>query len=250
VYLNSLLELEILPQELEHLPLNTDLLIVASLVWPSKSSGRKEGKSNVHSIFLVKDYLLKYFGDKTGNDTALTDMNKYRVFWNKIWEGSAKDKRRWEATLDVKYYTYYNQDAESNGRIETKLKLNPQDSEDGPRRKTEGKLKSGLEVSPIELNKLLPEISPFPMLQEAQLAAMQSDDLQKRFNNEATANLEMRGSKGEMGAIWAYPEVATHQVILSKVNTVDAKGQVTELIDEEVHFPCLTSIHFAGVKTV
>ncbi len=251
VYLNSMLELEIIPQELKHLPLNTDLLVAASFVWPSKTAGRNEGKSNVHAIYLVTDYLLKHFGDKEGADIPLTDMNKYRVFWNKIWEGSARDKRRWETTLDVKYYTYFQPAVDSNARVETKIKRGPQEDEESSNRLiTDGKLKSGLEVSPVELNKLIPEISSYPVLTEQQLAALQSDDMQKRFNQEAKVNLRLRGSKDETGAIWAYPEVAIHKVILSKVGKVDEKGQVTELVDEEVYFPCLTHIHFAGVKTI
>ncbi|HEY0356061.1 MAG TPA: hypothetical protein VGC29_07660, partial [Flavisolibacter sp.] len=200
---------------------------------------------------LVNDYFLTGTGTKEAGDIPLTDMNKYRVFWNKIWEGSSKTRRRWTTSLDAKYYIYYRHDADSNGRIETKLKIKPQDDEaNASRLITEGKLKSGLEVSPVELNKLITEISHFPSLNPEQLQAFRTDDLQKQFNQQAGGHLEMKGVKDETGVIWAYPEVAIHKFTLGKVDQVDEKGQVTGLTEETVHFPCLTSIHFAGLKTV
>ena len=107
-----------------------------------------------------------------------------------------------------------------------------------------------MEISPIELNKLLPDISHFPMLDPQQLQAFKTDDLQRQFNQLASVRLELRGVKDETGVIWAYPEVAVHKFSLAKAAKVDEKGQVTELIEETVRFPFLTSVHFAGLKTV
>lgn len=249
VYLNSMLELELLPQEVQQLPHNTDLLVSASVIWPKKSTGQYEGVSNVHAVYIVSNYFVKHFGDKTGPDVALSDLSKYRVFANKIWEGSGAQKRKWEATLDAKYYIRYQPQATGNARIESKLKAEPQEEENPYRMSVTGKLKSGLEVSPVELNKLIPMISAYPMLTEQQLSAFKTDDLQKRYDQEAKATLELRGTKNETGAVWAFPETAIHKVILSKVSKTDQKGQVTEITDEQVYFPFLNSIHFAGVKT-
>lgn len=249
VHLNSMIELELLPKEVQDLPHNTDLLVSAAAIWPTKTPGKNEGCSNVHAIYIVSNYFLKHFGDKTGDNVVLGDIAKYRVFANKIWEGSGGQKRKWETLLDTRYYIYYQPKANSNGRVESKLKAAPQEEENQYRMSITGKLKSGLEVSPVELNKLIPMISKYPVLTEPQLSAFKTDDLQRKFNLEAKATLELRGLKHEAGAVWTFPEVAMHKVILSKATRTNETGQVTEITDEEVYFPFLNSIHFAGIKT-
>jgi hypothetical protein len=185
----------------------------------------------------------------------LGDVNKYRVFWNKIWEGGTKTKRRWEATLDAKYYLYYRYDQDSNARIETKLKLDNNESsaetdDDSKRLTVVGRMKSGLEISPVELNKLLPDISNYPLLSVSQLAAFKTDNLNNYFNQQAQANLELKGRTEETGAIWVFPEMAIQKISLQKIIKTDANGLVTETEEESVHFPRPVNVHFVGVKTV
>lgn len=250
VYLNSLVELLLEKEELQSLPLQKDLMVCANFIYQSKEGSKSSGASEYHFIYLVNEYFLKGTGDKEGNEIALGDMNKYRVFWNKIWEGGTKTKKRWEVAFDIKYYLYYRFEMDANGRIETKIKTEgePQD-ESSTRLEIEGKLKSGLEISPVELNKLLPAISSFPELTSSQLEAFRTATLQQEFNQEASARLELKGKDEERGALWAFPEVIIQKVILNKVQKTDDNGQVTTVGEEVVYFPRPSSIHFVGVKT-
>ncbi|HEX2532622.1 MAG TPA: hypothetical protein VHK69_02735, partial [Chitinophagaceae bacterium] len=112
-----------------------------------------------------------------------------------------------------------------------------------------GQMKSGLEVAPAALNELLPQVSSYPVLTPAQLAALKTDELDAAFNTEAVARLEMKGKDEETGSVWVFPEVRLHRVDLQVPEEVDAAGQVTRTRTETVHFPRPSSVHFYGEKT-
>lgn len=246
---NSIQELELLPHEVQGLPKNTDLITAVSLKYMSKTNSVASGGNDVGLIYLADEYFIKNFGDKTGKEVSLADRSKYRVFWNKIWEGGTKTKKRWEVNLDAKYYVCFKHDKDSNGLIETRIKKPVREEESDHKEYTTGMMKSGIEISPAALNALLPEISPYPSLPEPQLKAMQTDELSNIFNSEAIAHLEMKGRDEERGYIWVFLDVCTYEVILQKTETVDTSGQITNTTEEKVFFPKPVAVHFFGEKS-
>lgn len=248
VVLNSMVELPLDSTETSGLPTQTDLIITAVLRWPGKDQKTATSDPARHTIWISEQYLFKSTGESIDAPIALSDMDKFRVFWNKIWEGGAGSTRRWEASLDTRYYTKYAAQADTNARIESRLMPVSPDESTASRTVTHTKLKSGLEISPRELNDLIPRISSYPPLNQGQLKALSSEDLGKIFDQQASARLELKGRKEERGYVWTFPEIQLRTIQLLKVDTIDNAGQVTSVSEENVVFPTLNAIRFIGLK--
>jgi hypothetical protein len=246
---NSIQELELLPSDIQNLPRNKDLLVSITSRYIDARNKLYTCEADVHLIFIVNGYFYKGVGNKIVGSIPLEDRTRYRVFWNKIWEGGTKTKKRWKVNLTAKYYIYYRFDQSSNGRIETRIQQIKPDSESEHELNIEGKMKSGLEITPDELNNLLPSISSNKSLDEIRLEAFRTDELSKDINSEALAYLKIKGRTNKTGVIWTYPEVCLFEFYLNKIITEDQNGQVTETNEEIVVFPKLVSIHFLGERT-
>ncbi len=250
VMLGSTLDLDLSVEELNKLPKNKDLLIGANFVWQTNSSSKNIGTYSNSFIFLTDGYLLKQFGNSVSEEKPLNDVTTNRVFWHKIWEGGG-NRRRWELELDCKYLCVYKYNSDTNGRMETRMQMGEDASTDEgeERLKLIGKMKSGMEMSPVELNRILPTIGNYPSLLPEQLKALMTDELEKSMNQEANVRIELKGKRDERGVLWAYPELTVHEVLLQKVSNFNQNGQVTATIDETVYFPRVSSYHFIGAKT-
>ncbi len=246
--LHGIHELELLPEEAAALPLGTDLTARATVRYRDARGAIRQGSRDVHIFSLCGNYVCKEIGPATGAPIPLTDRVEHRGFWNKIWEGGTKTKKRWELAVDARYYLHYGFDKSGNGRIETRIQSGPEESTD---RKliVNGRLKSGLQISPVALNALLPRLGDFSPLDEEKLRALQSDEWSTAFNTEATARLEMKGRDEEAGAVWVYPEISVHAITHYRVQRADDYGQVVETVEEQAFFPKPSAIHFLGEKT-
>lgn len=249
VRLQAELELPLSEDDLQALPPNIDLIMNAKYSWVGKNGDVRHAEPVKCPLYLINGAFLKGVGETEGTPVALTDPLKYRNFWHKIWEGDSNGARRWEINLDSKYYTYYRYDADTNGRVETKIKAgNPGDSSDDRNTGLQGKLKSGLEVSTVAMNALLPEISSYPALSPDQLLALRTDDLSPSQNQVATYRIQMRGKKEDKGIVWVYPEISIHRMSIQRPAQINDSGQVLATSEETVHFPRISHIHFLGVK--
>jgi hypothetical protein len=251
VFVNSILELELLPEDLKSLPIHQDILINASFKWQSNDGTTNATNEENYLIWLTSDYFFISLGDKVQEDIELSDMKKYREFWNKIWEGGTKTKSRWKIAFDTKYYVCYKMDASSNGRVETKIKMNNDENQDSESHHlfVDAKLKSGLELSLEELNKLLPTLSQYPSLDAAHLEALKTEEMGKIVNQQASSRLKMKGNRDETGAIWVFPSFSIYKIKLGKSMDVDANGQLKSIKEEEIYFPIPVDLHFLGLKT-
>ena len=245
---NGLLPLSLLPDELEAVPRNEDVLVEASLVWQTQNGTRRVGTYSNQFIYLADGFVLDRVGAELAAPIPLNNATTHRVFWHKIWEGGG-DGRRWELALTSKYLYLYAPNADTNGRMETKLQLTDEATNDADRLTLAGKLKTGLEVSPVLLNELLPTLGAYPSLSAGQLAALRTDDLDATMNQEATTRLELKGKRDERGVVWVYPEIVVHTVTLARLTNIDANGQATQTQPETVAFPRISSAHFVGAKT-
>jgi len=217
---------------------NEDYLVCAALVWKNKS-GKKIGASMSQLITVVGEYGFDRV-EESGELISLNDVAKYRELWHKVWQGSfTKERRRLE--FDCKYYYALEPERPANARMETSTQM-----DETGLHKEGGKLKSGLIMSANELNRLIPRISPHPMLAEAELAALRSPDFVSRFNQAARTKVKFSGRPGDSVALWIYPEVKMQRLILLKSDEIDDAGHVRKFAEQLVYFPMPALVHFIG----
>lgn len=242
-------ELDLTPQEISKLPKNRDLLVVLRFSYLGPGNTVIEGGTDTYPVFIANEYFFKSIGSKVGDPIPLTNRNKYRNFWNKIWEGGGITKKRWKIEVNTKYYIYFRYDLSTNGRVETRIMQAQQDPDSDREMTIEGMMKSGLEVSPDELNNLMLVLGKGSFLEDARLNCLKTDEMSGDYNSEAQTFIKLKGKAHETGIIWAYPEICLYECILYKIDEITSSGLVTRVSEEKVLFPKLVSIHFVGEKT-
>ncbi|MDH6083605.1 hypothetical protein [Umezakia ovalisporum] len=232
------------PPRLRSLKANEEYLVCALLVWQAKSSKTNQkkrlGTSMSELITLVGEYCFDRI-EGTGEVIPLNDVNLFRPYWHKVWEGDfAHNIRR--TTLDCKYYYALEPGRTNHARMETVTQIEP---EYGSREV--GKLKTGLILSPYRLNELLGQISSYPLLDKAQLTALLSCEFQEQFSYCARDSVEFQGRRGDTVGLWVYPEFKLQRVLLKQVGQTNSNGQVLALVERAVYFPMPAVVHFIGV---
>lgn len=227
--------------ELRRLAAGEDFLVCAALAWKTKKGGRI-GTSITQMITLVDELTLDR-AEGEGEVIPLNDVQRYRDFWHKAWQGSfSKDRRR--LTFDCRYYYAFDPKRETNGRMETVTRL-----EESGLHKESARLKSGMLVSAFALNQLIPQISSYPLLGDAELAALRTNDAASHFHQAARLHAKMSGRPGTDAAMWVYPEVRMHKLTLKRAENVSESGHVVEFSDRAVYFPVPVMAHFIGAGT-
>ena len=248
VLANGNVSLTLTPDELRNVPRHQDVLVEASLIWQGDGGNQHAGTYGNQFVYLSEGYVFGKLGAELTPAVPLNNVATHRVFWHKIWEGGG-DNRRWQLALTGKYLYVYAPNADTNGRLDTRMQLNEEAVNDADRLTLTGKLKTGLEVSPAMLNELLPSLGAYPSLNQQQLAALRTDDLDPQMNQEATVRLDLKGKRDERGVVWVYPELVVHELTLNRISTTDANGQATQTQPETAAFPRVQSCHFVGAKT-
>jgi hypothetical protein len=223
-------------------PLRTgeEYLVCAYLTWKN-AKGKVIGTSRTQLITLTGEYIFDRV--ESGTVVPLNDVAKHRAFWHKIWEG-ALTKDHYKIDFSGKYYYVLEADRQANAPIATSTKFPP----NGDKVKR-GRLKAGMTTSLAALNALIPQISTGRPLPEAQIAALRSSDFVSRFNTAARFQGAVSGKPGVTAALWVYPEVSLHEVVLYKAASTDADSHVRELVEERVRFPIPVSLHVIGART-
>lgn len=229
------------PAEVGNLQGGKDYLVCSYLVWRS-AGGERIGVSRTLLIHLIGEFA--YQGLDTSDEVIpLNDVAKFRSYWHKIWQDSAsREIRRWE--WDCKYYFTIHVRSDRIERLQTLT----EEARRGGRR-IEGRMSCGLELSLSALNALMPTISAYPMLNEAQLLALSSPGALAAFSRAARFKAEFAGSEGDSLALWIYPEMRLQAIVLLRAGLPDTNGLVTEVAAETVHFPLPALCHFVGVTT-
>ncbi|HAC65495.1 MAG TPA: hypothetical protein DCF68_18680 [Cyanothece sp. UBA12306] len=234
---------KISPQRLRSLEVNEEYLVCAVLVWEAKSSksNRKKrlGTSMSELITLVGEYCFDRI-EGTGEVIPLNDIDRFRPYWHKIWEGDFGNHIR-HTSLDCKYYYALEPDRTNHARMETVTQIEPGGSRQA------GKLKTGLILSAYRLNELLGQISDYPMLDEAQLTALLSSEFKEQFSHCARDSVEFKGRRGDTVGLWVYPEFKLQRILLKQVGETNNNGQVLALTEHTVYFPMPAVVHFIGV---
>jgi hypothetical protein len=254
---NNVMSFPCTQDELSHLPVNKNLAVLAEMRWLSSKTGKEYKALGSTEIVLVNKYFMKEQGKDVSPEQELTDMKRFRPFWNKIWEspslnsggkGDGEKKYIWELDVSAKYSVLLSAAHEANGLMETKIQRSPQD-EDSVSEKTEGRMKAGIELSLTELNKLLPLWNDAPALDREKLEALSTDAFVKNNATEFVYNFKLKGKASERGMVWVVPIFKLFECTLNTVSKTDEAGQVTAMAEEKVRFPLPVSARVIGLKS-
>lgn len=227
--------------QIKGMEVNKDYLVCVAVIWKNKR-GQHRGSSIQQKISLVGEYTFDRVEDSS-QLIPLNDMVRYREFWHKVWHGNfTDDKKRYE--FDSKYYYVLNPKRQNNVRIETRTKAVQEDD------KQTGKLKTGMELSPYALNKLMDQLLPeSTSLAPNELQGLLGNDFTDRFNQAATYHAKFRGRSGDSAALWIYPEFKLHTVVMLKAEQIQQTGHIKDFVEHSIRFPIPAQIHFIGVKS-
>jgi hypothetical protein len=199
---------------------------------------------------LTDGYLFDGINTVLKPGVPLNNITEHRDFWHKVWENKSTGPRQ-KTHIGCKYYVQYDANAVQNSHIETKtLAKKGSEVSDSEYEADDDfiKLKTGLQLSPIALNRLVPKISKYPALTDVQLNAVKSKDVKSMMDCAAVGTFEFKGKSGESNMLWVYPEVDLCEISFRKPGSVNAYGNVLDLVEEKAAFAKPVSVHFIGTK--
>ena len=240
------------PEEAGALPTDTDLEVLASLRWKG-AKGTYQATSSSR-VVVVSRVQVRDRGGVVGTPVELTDMGRFRGFWNQVWGSSTagpggETLPLWGLDVALRYSVVVVAGERGNGLMEAKLQQQP-DEDQGLRVRTRGRLKSGLEASVHELNKLLPLWPGEQPLDGADLAAFTARGWLAGQGGDAVTQVRMEGKRGTRGAVWVVPVLRLREFTLATVGDVDPYGQVVATRDHVVRFPVVESVRVLGLASL
>lgn len=255
---NSVMAFSFTPEEVSHLPVNKSLSVLAEMRWLSAKTGKEYKALGSTEIVPVNKYFMKGQGREVSSEQELTDIKRFRPFWNKIWEapslerggrgGDGEKKYLWELNVGAKYSVLLSAAHEENGLMQTKI-LRDEADEESVSEKTEGRMKAGIELSIAELNKLLPLWNGETALDLEKLEALGTDAFVRNNASEFVYNLKLKGKAGERGMVWVVPVFKLFEFTLNTISKTDDAGQVISVAEEKVRFPLPASARVIGLKS-
>lgn len=246
------LKVTLTPEEATALPTDTDLEVLASLRWKG-AKGTYQATSSSR-VVIVTRVQVRNRGGVVGTPVELTDMSRFRGFWNQVWGSSAtgaggETLPLWGLDVALRYSVVAVAGERGNGLMEARLQQ-PADEEQGLRVRTRGRLKSGLEASVHELNKLLALWPGEQPLDEADLSAFTARGWLAGQGGDAVAQVRMEGKRGTRGVVWVVPVLRLREFTLATVGDVDPYGQVVATQDHVVRFPVVESVRVLGLTSL
>ncbi|MBS3913268.1 MAG: hypothetical protein KG003_02125 [Bacteroidetes bacterium] len=241
--------LELSDTEQNKLSTDTRLDLFVEMRWLSPKNKEYKCLGSDQFVF-AKDMVVKSLTRSNEPVKEPKDMNAYRAFWNKIWDSRTEgDKTFWELDVSLKYHVLQAKGKNSNGILESKMLLQNPESETITQY-FNGKMKSGIQLSISEVNKLLPLWSGKTPLNANLLAALDNSKcVSDAFHLEAVTSLKLKGKKIQKGIIWALPCFALADITIGKIKETNANGVVTSIAEEVISFPIPQSIRILGLKT-
>jgi hypothetical protein len=254
---NAILKFSFTEGELSHLPVNKPVVVLAEIRWLRSKDKKEITALGSSEITLVSKYFLKEQGQTLDVEKELTDMNRFRPFWNKIWEAPSLDKASqnggrkkylWELDANAMYSVLLSPDHEANGLMNTKVLQGSKD-EDSLSEKTEGRMKGGIELSVAELNKLIPLWNGDAVLDAEKLEAFKTESFAKNNAREFVYRLKLKGKAADRGMVWVIPIFKLTEFTLGSALKTNEDGQVMEVSEEKVRFPLPLSARVIGLKS-
>ncbi|HYC30309.1 MAG TPA: hypothetical protein VEB42_15850, partial [Chitinophagaceae bacterium] len=174
--------------ELNALPCNCDLLVHISFAWKTNKNETK-GVRKTHAIMLTDGYVMGRTGETVKSGIPLNNVNTHRNFWHKVWESTSSVRNR--TNIICRYYMHYDARAAQNTYVETKKQERRGSDSEYEKDDLFIKMKSGMEISPVALNNLLPGLSA-TSLNEQQLKALCHYEFKKQVDSAAESQLSFR----------------------------------------------------------
>lgn len=237
------------------LPTDTDLEVLACLRWRGGRGTYQATASS--SIVIASRTHVRDRGDLIGAPVELTDMHRFRSFWNQVWssptqapaaDSPAEALPLWGLDVALRYSVVLTGADRGNGLMQARLRQAP--VEQGLRAQTTGRLKSGLEISVAELNKLLPLWPGESPLSTDDLAAFTANGWLAAQGGDAVTQVRLEGKRGTRGQLWVVPVLKLRTFTLAEAVDVDPYGQVVTTRDRTVHFPVVESIRVLGLASL
>jgi hypothetical protein len=241
-------------EELAKVPTGKPVSLLAEIRWLTAGGAERKALGSTEAV-VIDRYFVKERTATGGEERELTDMDRFRAFWNKVWESPALDaatsgarKLLWELDATMKYALLLAPAHDSNGVMETKFLVAAKDAEAVSDR-TEGRLKAGMELSLDELCKLAPLWPEQQPLDPQRLAAFKTEDFAKSAGGEIVHRLQLKGRAAERGLVWVVPVLGLVEYALGAVQATDESGQVTQIAEEKVRLPLPVALRVLALKS-
>jgi len=218
----------------------SEVLVVLTLTWPTKRG--RLGASVTQVVVVAGPVTL---GPVTGDGELipLNDLDAHRPFWHRTWAATLDDTMR-RADLNVTYT--YRLDVEGADIVRDATRVEASVPEG--RRELTGSISTGLRCGLVALNQLLHSLTG-ASLQPPELEALRSPALARHLGGRATTRVQLHGTRGDSVAIWVWPEVKVHRIVLHRTDEVAPTGQVKSFTDTDVRFPFPVLAHVVGAVT-
>ena len=253
---NSVMKFSLTQGELSQVPVNKPVAVFAEIRWLRSKDKKELSALGSTEITLVAKYFVKEQGQTLAEEQELTDMNRFRPFWNKVWEAPSLDKAArngnrkylWELDANAKYSVFLSPNHDANGLMNTRL-LKGGKNPDSVSEKTEGRMKGGIELSIGELNKLIPLWNGEKALEPEKLEAFKTESFAKNNAREFVTRLKLKGKAADRGMVWVIPIFKLTNFTLGSALKTNDDGQVMEVSEEKVRFPLPVSARIIGLKS-
>ncbi len=242
------------PSDLAPLPAHARLTLLAQVRWRHPRTQRETRATGATEIVLVGEHFVRERSGEVDGERELTDMARFRSFWNKVWQAPVLDGARggdhklWELDVQARVSTLLEARHDSNALMETRL-LAEAPEPDALSAVTRGRMKAGIELSLTELNKLLPLWSGRTPLDAATLEALAAPALLADAAREAMCRLRLKGRAGQGGMVWLVPVLRLIGFSVSQVAASDERGQVSTTSDHPIAFPMPVAMRAIGLKS-
>lgn len=232
---------EVPAEEVKRWPVGAPLDICATIRWPGNSRTLQATSTSQISLNAARN--ARPHGTLVGERRELTDMGRFRSFWNRVW--SYEGTSMWGLNAKVRYSIVLSGRESTNALMTTRAVL--EDTRPGLREESVGRIKSGLEVAVPELNKLLPLFAGHQELSDAELSAFLSPEWIAAQGGDTDMSIRFDGKKDTLGLLWAVPVISLRRFTVESPTEIDPFGQVLGVISTEVDFPSIDTVRCLGL---
>lgn len=235
--------------DLASVPAGRAVSLLAEIRWRTTAGAERKALGAQDAVFTDRLFLKSRGGD-AGPERELTDMARYRPFWNKVWESPTVSAGQilWGLDVTMKYTVLLSAQS-ANGLMQTRLGAPGDAAVDQLRAQTAGRMKAGIECSVGELAKLASLWDGEPTLDSEHLAVFTSDPFMAQNAGELLTQIKLDGPREERGLVWVVPVLKLVDHTLGAVRTVDENGQVTAVDEEHAHLPLPCAIRILGLRS-